>query len=292
MIRVLCLCLAALLFVSQAPAAERKLKVVATFSIVGDIAGRIAGDRVELRTLVGPDSDAHAFEPTPAHARLVAEAQVVLVNGLGFEPWIDALVKSSGSKATIIVVSNGVKPIKQGGAADPHAWQDVRNAMLFADNVARAFAAADARNAEAYKANALAYRTELGKLDSYIRAAVASIPKQQRKVITTHDAFGYFAAAYGVTFIAPLGTSTEREASAKEVAAIIAQIKREKIRAVFVENISDPRLIQQVARETGTKLGGKLYSDALSTKAGPAPTYIALMRHNAKLLTEAMGGVS
>lgn len=288
MIRLLCLVLALFAFSAPSLAAE-KLEVVATFSIIGDIAGRIAGDNADLTTLVGPDADAHAFEPTPAHARKVAQAGIVLVNGLGFEPWIDRLVKSSGSTAKIVVVSEGVKPIRSGDASDPHAWQDVRNAKLYTENITRALVAADQANGRSYKANTGAYLAELAKLDEDIRAAIALVPRERRKVITTHDAFGYFAKAYSVAFIAPLGTSTEQQASAKAVAALISQIKREKIGAVFVENISDPRLIEQVARETGAKLGGKLYSDALSTKADPAPTYIALMRHNAKLLTEAMG---
>ena len=273
------------------PAAAQKLKVVASFSILGDLTGRIAGDRVELKTLVGPDGDAHVFEPTPADARAVAQSQIFLINGLDFEPWADRLAKSTDSRAKIVVASVDVKPLPfRAGtrALDPHAWQDARNAMTYVENITRALAAVDAPNAEFYKANALAYLGELRGLDGDIRAAFAAIPAARRRVITTHDAFSYFGKAYGIQLIAPLGTSTEEQASAKAVAALITQIKRERIAAVFVENVSDPRLIEQVARETGAKLGGKLFSDALSTKAGPAPTYIALMRHNAKLLTEAM----
>ena len=279
----------ALLACVIAPAsAANKLKAVATFSIIGDLAGEIAGDRIELTTLVGADSDAHAFEPTTADARALAQAQVVFANGLGFEPWLDRLMQSSGSKARLATLSQGVKAkAAEGGGADPHAWQDARNAIVYVDNVARALIAADPENAQFYRSNAEHYRDELGRLDAEIRAAIVKIAARQRRVITSHDAFGYFSVAYGVTFLAPLG-ATEREASAKQVAALIAQIKHEKITAVFVENIADPRLIDQIARETGTKLGGRLYSDALSKKGGPAATYIAMMRHNAKLLTDAM----
>jgi len=280
-------------------AAAQQIKTVATFSIAGDMVQRVAGDRVALTTLVGPDADAHAFEPTPAHARMLAEAKIVFANGLGFEPWFDRLMKSTASRATGVTLSAGIKPRAFAAAdhddheghhhaADPHAWQDVRNALAYVDNIAKALAAYDVKNAALYKANAATYLTELRALDAEIRASIAKVPKAQRRVITSHDAFGYFGAAYGIEFVAPLGVSTEGQASAKGVARLIEQIKREKIRAVFVENITDPRLIEQIARETGAKIGGKLYSDALSTKAGPAPTYIAMMRHNVRLLTAAM----
>jgi len=299
-LRVLVACLSAVLLLAT-PASAEKLKLVASFSILGDMTARIAGDRVELTTLVGPDGDAHVFEPTPADARAVAQAKIFLVNGLGFEPWADRLLKSTNSRAQLAIASQNLKPLPFHAAShreesdghgrtapDPHAWQDVRNAMIYAQNIARALGAADKPNGEFYKANAAAYLAELAKLDAEIRAKLGAVPAARRRVITTHDAFAYFGKAYGVEFIAPLGTSTDEQASAKEVAALITQIRREKITAVFVENVSDPRLVEQIGRETGVKLGGKLYSDALSTKAGPAPTYIALMRHNAKRLTDAM----
>ena len=278
--------LAALWF--AAPADAGKMKVVASFSILGDITARIAGDRIELKTLVGPDGDAHVFEPTPADARAVAQAQIFVVNGMNYEPWAERLLKSTKSNAKIVVASARVLPLLFGRGADPHAWQDARNAMVYAESIVGALAAADKRNVEYYKSNALAYINELRRLDADIRASFASVPVARRRVITTHDAFAYFAKAYGLEFIAPLGTSTEEQVSAKEVASLITQLKREKITAVFVENVSDRRLIEQIAHETGVRIGGKLYSDALSTRGGAAPTYIALMRHNAKLLTGAM----
>jgi zinc/manganese transport system substrate-binding protein len=272
------------------PAIAQKLKVAATFSIVGDMVERVAGDKIELTTLVDPDADAHVFEPTPADARAVAGAQVVFANGLNFEPWLDRLIKSTNARAKIVAVSQGVRTrtFEQGTASDPHAWQDAHNAAVYVGNITLALAAADPANAAKYRANGADYINEINALDSEIRLAFAKIAKADRRVITSHAAFGYFAAAYFVEFIAPLGTSTEGQASAKGVARLIEQIRREKIRAVFVENITDPRLIEQIARETGAKIGGKLYSDALSTKAGPTPTYIAMMRHNVRLLTAAM----
>ena len=266
-----------------APAAAAKLKAVATFSLLGDMVERVAGDRVEVTTLVGPDADAHVFEPTPGDARAVKAASHVFANGLSFDPWIARLMKSTNSGARLIAVAERVERSK-----DPHVWQHPANAVICVEAIRDALVTADATNAAAYKENAAAYTSQLIALDAELRATFKKIPKAKRRVITTHDAFGHFAAAYGVEFIAPLGVSTEEQPSAKGVARLIAQIRREKIKAVFVENISDPRLIEQIARETGVKIGGKLYSDALSTKAGPAPTYIAMMRHNAKLLTAAM----
>jgi zinc/manganese transport system substrate-binding protein len=285
MTRVL-LALIAVLALCQ-PAIAQKLKVVTTFSILGDVTKTVGGADVDVHTLVGPDADAHVFEPTATDARAVANADILIVMGLGFDTWATRLAKSSGSRAKIVVASMDVKPLFRAGAPDPHAWHDPKNVLLMASAILRALEAADKGN-NAYRASLSNYFNELRDVDAEIGAAFAKIPKAQRRVITTHDAFGYLAAAYDIKFIAPLGISTDAQASAKGVARLIDQIKREKIRAVFVENITDPRLIEQIARETGAKIGGKLYSDALSTKAGPAPTYIAMMRHNVRLLTAAM----
>lgn len=266
-----------------APAAAAKLKVVVTFSILGDMVEHVAGDNAEITTLVGPDADAHVFEPTPGDARAVKAASLVFANGRSFDSWIARLMKSTGTQARLVAVAERV-----GRTRDPHVWQSPANAIICVEAIQNVLVAADTANAAAYKANAAAYTAELKALDAELRAAFAKIPKTQRRVITTHDAFGFLAAAYAVAFVAPLGISTEEQPSAKGIARLIAQIRRERIKAVFVENISDPRLIEQIARETGVKIGGKLYSDALSTKAGPAPTYVAMMRHNAKLLTAAM----
>ncbi len=271
------------------PASAEKLKVVATFSILGDITGRIGGDAVDVKTLVGPDGDAHVYQATAADARAVAQARVVIVNGLAFDDWAFRLVRASGSKAAIAVASLGVTPLAGGHEhADPHAWQDIRNVIAYTGTIERTLSAADSVNAATYRTNADAYRAELQSVDAEIRAALAAIPPAQRSAVTTHGSFAYFATAYGVAFTSPLGTSTEEQASAKSLAALITGVRRNAIKALFLENAADPRLMRQLARETGVELGGTLYADALSTKDGPAPTYIALMRHNLSLLTGAM----
>ena len=278
----------ALIAVTAPARAQERLNVVASFSILGDFIRNVGGDRVSVTTLVGPDSDAHVYSPTPADAKRIADAKLVFVNGLGFEGWLPRLVKSAGGKATIVTATSGITPLKSGSAADPHAWQSVANAKAYVANIRDALAAADPANAEAFKANASRYLTDLDALDREVRAAVAQIPEDRRKVISTHGAFGYFAAAYGVAFIAPVGVSTESEASARDVARIITQIRTSKIPAVFLENISDPRLIRRISAETGARVGGTLYSDSLTGEKGDSPTYIAMVRHNIKALTSAL----
>ncbi len=285
--------LAVALHLAAYPAMAEQLKVVATFSILGDVVSRVGGDKIELRTLVGPDSDAHVYQPTAADARAVARAKVVIANGLAFDGWVDRLVKASGSKADVVVASAGVTPLDgdhdhAGEHADPHAWQDVRNVIEYVGTIERALAAADPAGASIYQANAAAYRAELQNLNADIRRALVNVPMQRRQVVTTHGSFAYFAAAYDLSFTSPLGTSTEEQASAKSLARLIRGIRQTGVKALFLENAADPRLMRQVARETGVALGGTLYADALSTKDGPAPTYIALMRHNLRLLTGAM----
>ncbi|MCW1996152.1 zinc/manganese transport system substrate-binding protein [Bradyrhizobium diazoefficiens] len=281
------LLLALLLTASPLHAAER-LNVVASFSILGDFVRNVGGDRVSVTTLVGPDSDVHVYTPAPSDAKRIADAKFVVVNGLGLEGWLPRLVQSSGSKATVVTASAGITPLKLGSAADPHAWQSVPNAKVYVTDIANALAAADPEDAEFFRAQAKAYLEKLEALDREVREAVAKIPPERRKVISTHDAFGYFAAEYGIQFIAPLGVSTETEPSARDIAAIIGQIKGQKIPAVFLENISDDRLIRRIAAETGAKVGGTLISDGLTGEKGSAPTYIDMVRHNIKALTSAL----
>jgi zinc/manganese transport system substrate-binding protein len=276
-----------MLIASPLQAAER-LNVVASFSILGDFVRAVGGDRVNLTTLVGPDSDVHVYTPAPGDAKRVAEARLVIVNGLGLEGWLPRLVQSAGSGAKVVVASAGVAPLKLGSAADPHAWQSVPNARIYVTEIADALAAAAPDDAAFFRAQAKAYLQKLDALDREVRAAVAGIPPDRRKVISTHDAFGYFAAEYGLQFIAPLGVSTETEPSARDIAAIIGQVKARKIRAVFLENISDDRLIRRIAAETGARVGGTLISDGLTGEKGLAPTYIDMVRHNIKALTSAL----
>ena len=276
-----------LLIASPLHAAER-LNVVTSFSILGDFVRTIGGDRVNVTTLVGPDSDVHVYTPAPSDAKRIADAKLVIVNGLGLEGWLPRLVQSSGSKATVVIASAGIAPLKLGSAADPHAWQSVLNARVYVTDIANALVAADPDDADLFRAQAKTYLEKLETLDREVREAVAKIPADRRKVISTHDAFGYFAAEYGIQFVAPLGVSTETEPSARDIAAIIGQIRAQKIPAVFLENISDDRLIRRIAAETGAKVGGTLISDGLTGEKGLAPTYIDMVRHNIKALTSAL----
>ncbi|MBN4096732.1 MULTISPECIES: metal ABC transporter substrate-binding protein [unclassified Methylobacterium] len=291
--------------VSAAPR-DRPVRAVATFSILGDLVRQVGGSHVTVATLVGPDSDAHGLSPSPADARKLAEADIVFVNGLGLEGWFDRLIRASGTRAPVVVASAGVKPIPaqdehahedgdrghghghSDQAVDPHAWQDVANVRTYVANIRDGLAKVDPAHADAYRAAAAAYLVDLDALERDVRAAIARIPPERRRIITTHDAFGYFAAAYGLRFIAPQGVSTDSEASPRDVAAIIRQIRKERVPAVFLENISDPRQMQQIARESGARVGGKVYSDALSAPDGPAATYLDLMRSNLKAFDAAL----
>jgi len=283
--------------------AQAKLPVVASFSILGDFARQIGGDRISVTTLVGPDGDAHVYSPTPGDAKAMAAARLVLVNGLHFEGWLPRLVKSSGTKATLAEATKGITPLEadddhddkdKGGHAhahghdDPHAWQSIANAKVYVANIRDALSAADPAGKASYEANATTYLAELDRLEGEVKAAIARIPAERRKAITTHDAFGYFVKAYGIAFVAPQGVSTEAEASARDVARIIRQVKAQKIPAVFLENVTNPRLVEQIARESGAKVGGRLYSDALSAATGPAGTYIRMMKHNISEIEKAL----
>ena len=283
--------LAGLLGVLIAAAAQTQaasagtLRAVASISIIADLVRNVGGDRVEVAALVGPDGDPHVFSPSPGDARTLAAA-IVLVNGLGLEGWMARLVGASGTKAPTVVVSSGVTPRKMPDEdrpgrtmIDPHAWQSVANAKIYIANIRDGLSAVDPAGSAVYGANAAAYLIKLDELEREIKTAAATIPPDRRKIITTHDAFGYFADAYGIKFIAPQRVASEAEPSASDVAAIIRQIKQQKIPAVFLENITDPRLMQEIARETGAKIGGTLYSDALSAPGGPAGSYIEMMRH-------------
>src|SRR5262245_12558478 len=272
---------------SSAAMAEDKVPVVATFAILADFASNVGGDALEVGSLVEPNGDAHTYSPTPADAKRLASAKLILVNGLGFEGWMDRLVKASGTKALLVTTSTGVKPRKADdedqhdhGKIDPHAWQSVANAKVYVANIRDALAKADPRRRAVYEANAAAYLAKLDALENEVKQTIAAIPAARRKVITTHDAFGYFGSTYGMQFIAPQGVSTEAEVSARDVAKIIRQIKTQKIPAVFMENVTDPRLMQRIAEESGAKIGGKVFSDALSGPHGPASTYLDMMHNN------------
>lgn len=309
------------------PALAEPLKVLATFSIIGDFARNVGGDRIALTTLIGPNGDAHAYEPKPADAALVSRADVVLTNGLHFEGFIDRLMKASATKARVVELARGATTLEMSqdghghpdggddghdhaaegehghdhdgheahaghdhGPIDPHAFQSVANAKVYVKNIAGAFCAADAAGCDAYEANATAYLAKLDALDAELKQEVASIPADRRVIITSHDAFGYFARDYGITFLAPEGISTEAEPSAADIARLIRQVREDNAAAIFVENITNQRLIEQISSETGLKIGGTLYSDALSDADGPAATYIDMMKSNIGVIRNAIAG--
>jgi zinc/manganese transport system substrate-binding protein len=283
--------------------AQDRISVVASFSILADFAAEIGGDRLDVTALVGPGGDVHTFSATPADARAVAEADILVVNGLGFDGWIDRLIEASGFDGLLVVASEGVTALPDandhihladGGvvhvhdALDPHAWQDVGNAAIYVGNIERAMAMADPGGAAGYAARLEAYRAELAALEAEITETVAGIPLDRRTIVTSHDAFGYFSAAYGIAFLAPQGVNPDAEAAAGDIAALIRQVNEQLIGAVFVETITDPRLIEQIARETGAVVGGTLYSDTLTGPSGPAATYIAMMRHTVRTIAAAL----
>jgi zinc/manganese transport system substrate-binding protein len=292
--------LIAIVLAALAPArAQHRVEVVASFSILGDFARAVGGERTDVTTLVGTNGDVHVFTPTPADARKVAAAKLVIVNGLGLEGWLSRLVQASGGHAAIVVATTRVPSRGSAageisgarhseGSADPHAWQSVANAKIYVANIRDALITADPAGEAAYRANAAAYLMKLDALDREVREAVARIPPERRKVISTHNAFSYFEAAYGIAFIAPQGVSTDSEPSARDIAATVTQIRTAKIPAIFLENLSDPRLIRQIAAEAGARVGGTLYSDSLSDEKGDAPTYIDMVRHNIRTLTSAL----
>ena len=287
------------------------LEVTTSFSILGDLVGQVGGERVKVRTLVGADEDAHAFQPRPSDARNVGGAALVVVNGLGFDDWMVRLARSGGYKGEVVVASAGIDTLAMttddhghdhghdhgdeddkanAKAVDPHAWQDVGNVRRYVANIADALTKADPEGATAYRANAERYDGELKALDTEIRAAFAALPAERRKVVSSHAAFGYFGRAYGIRFLSPVGVSNNAEPTAQGVARLIRQLKAEKVPAVFIENVADSRLIERIRSESGAQIGGTLYSDALSKADGPAPSYVQMMRANLDALRQALRG--
>ena len=276
-----------LCFAAQTP----KIPVVASFSILGDITQKIGGEHIQVTALVGPDEDAHTYEPTPDDAKALLNAKVVIKNGLGFEPWLDRLVTSTETKATVVTASEGVAAhtMEEDGETipDPHAWHNLANARLYVDNITQALIKADPADQADYTRNRLAYLKELDRLQAEANIKLGNLPAANRRIVTSHDAFGYLGQAYGIDFMAPQGLSTEREPSAAEVATLIRQIRGNKVKAVFMENIKDSRLLQQIADESGAHIGGTLYSDALASK-GPASTFLGLFEYNLNTLHNAL----
>ena len=265
-----------------------QVQVVASFSILGDMVEEVVGDLASVSTIVGPDADAHLYQPSVADARAVAEADIIFVNGLGFETWAATLIAESGTGAAVHIASKGITPIKADGAIDPHAWNSLANGMIYVRNIASAMGGAMPARAAAINANAEAYIAKLKAFDAKTRARIAALPANRRTVVTAHDAFGYLAQAYGLNFLAPQGIDTEAEPSARDLAVLIAQLRAESAAALFVENIASPALVRQISDETGIAIGGRLFSDALSGSGGPATSYLAMFRHNLGALLDAL----
>lgn len=271
-----------------AVAGDDHVNVVASFSILGDMVQEVVGDLAEVTTIVGPDADAHVYQPSVADAKAVARADIIFVNGLGFETWSDTLISESGTEAAVHVATNGITPVEVEGEIDPHAWNSLSNGVIYVTNVADVMKQAMPEHADEIAGNADAYIAELEALDAETKAKLAVLPADRRTVVTAHDAFGYLADAYGMTFLAPVGIDTEAEPSAKDLAVLIDQLKAEGAAALFVENITSPALVQQISDETGIEIGGRLFSDALSERGGPATSYLAMFRHNLGTLMDAL----
>ncbi|RMV42930.1 Cation ABC transporter periplasmic cation-binding protein [Pseudomonas syringae pv. helianthi] len=285
--------IAALALSAFATLAQAKpLEAVASFTVIADMVSTVGGDRVHVKSLIGPNGDPHVYEPTPSDAQALKNADLAFVSGLHLEGWMDRLIKASGYKGKPVVLSEGVKTrsMDEDGKriVDPHAWNSAANGVIYVRNIIAALKKADPEGASVYQANGDRYIVELQQLDIYARDQIHSIPNAKRKILTSHDAFGYFGDAYGVTFLSPLGLSTESEASAADVSKLIRQIKAEHVSAYFFENSSDPRLVKQIAEASGAQPGGELYVESLSPADGPAPTYAKMFRYNVDTLTTAM----
>ncbi|MGC6537358.1 MAG: metal ABC transporter solute-binding protein, Zn/Mn family [Candidatus Puniceispirillaceae bacterium] len=280
----LCYFAIAAMMVSASPSLA-KINVVASFSILGDMVEQVAGDKANVTTIVGPDADAHLYQPNTGDGVAVADADLIITNGMGFETWSTTLIESSGTKAKIAVATDGIAPLLVDGEIDPHAWNSLLNGMIYVTNIEAALSAVSPENAPTFKANADAYRAKLQMLHNHALAEIAKLPQEKRIVVTAHDAFGYLENAYGLTFLAPQGIDTDAEPSAKELAALISFLNETGAGALFVENISNGDLIAQISRETGLTIGGRIYSDALSVKGSPATSYLAMFTHNLELLT-------
>jgi len=270
----------------------KTVNAVASFTVLADIVKQVGGEHVNVKSLVGPNGDPHTFEPTPQDSQALAKADIVFVSGLGLEGWMDRLVSASGYKGEPVVASRGVstRSMEEEGktVTDPHAWNSMYNGVIYATNVMNALIKADPQDADAIRRSGENYIQKLQALDSWAKTSFATVPAAKRKVLTSHDAFGYFGQRYGVTFLAPVGFSTEAEASASEVGSLIKQLQAEHIHTYFIENQTDPRLVKQIASATKAQPGGELYPEALSQPSGPASTYVAAFRHNVDAMIRSM----
>jgi len=275
---------------ASASLAKDRIKIVASFSILGNMVEQVVGDHADVTTIVGPDADAHVYQPSAADARAVANADIIFVNGLGFETWSDTLIVESGTNASVHVATAGVKIVTVDGSTDPHAWNSLSNGVVYVNNIAATLSEKMPTKANMIEANRAAYVDQLLALDIATKATLANLPANKRTVVTAHDAFGYLADAYDMIFLAPVGIDTDAEPSAQELAVLIDQLKADGAAALFVENITSPALVQQIADETGLTIGGRLFSDALSERGGPATSYLAMFEYNLETLLTALEG--
>lgn len=295
------LCMAIAASSAGSGSAGDKPMVVATFSVLGDMVANVAGDHVELAAIVGADGDTELYQPTLADSRMVARARIVFMNDLNdeFEPWLEPLLKQAGFGGAKVVVSRGVKTLtaaeehaisgkELAPAIDQHAWMDPKNGVVYVKNIAEALARNDPVNAPDYRARAAAYIKDLQAVDAWARTEMATVPAAKRRIISSHDAFEYLAKAYNITLISIYGWTNKREPSAAEVSRLAQQVEQEQVRALFLDSITDPRVMERVATETGAAIGGTLYGDALSRPGGEADTYIRMLRYDIATLKAGM----
>jgi len=281
--------------------AADKMLVVATFSVSGDMVANVAGDHVELVTIVGPGGDTELYQTTLADSKTVAQARIVFVNDLNdeFEPWLEPLLKQVAFRGTKVVVSRGAKTITAAEehaisgknlppAIDQHAWLDPKNGVIYVKNIAEALARADAANAADYRARAASYIKQIQAVDAWAKSEIAAVPVSKRRVLASHDSLEYLGKALGITLISINGWTNKSEPSAAEVARLTQQIQADNLHALFLDSITDPRVMERVGQETGATIGGTLYGDALSKPGGGAETYIEMLRHDVSTLKAGM----
>lgn len=274
---------------------QNKIKVVSSASIFQDMAKNIGGDKITSESIVPVGGDPHTYTPKPSDVELVSSADLILINGLTFEGWITELIENSGTKAKVVLITEGIEPIKSlnyHNASDPHAWMNAQNGLKYAYNISAGLAAVDPDNALYYADNGSKYSAEIKKVDSYIKQQIATIPEAQRILITSHDAFQYYGRAYDITLNAIMGISTESEAQSKDVQRVVNAIKVNKVPAVFIESTINPKMLQQIASDTGVKIGGELYADSIGEEDSEAPTYLKMLTHNTDVIVNALTGKS
>ncbi len=269
----------------------QKLQVVATASMIADMASQIGGDLIDVRCVVPIGGDPHIYDPTPGDANMVAHADLILRNGLTFEGWLMELIENSGTRANIVTVTEGIDAISSllyENASDPHAWMDASNGLIYIKNIRDALIRLDPQNEPTYTQNHEQYAGHLRELDHYIMEKIASIPESKRILITSHDAFQYYGRRYGIRLESVLGTSTDAEVQTADILRLNKIIKESRVPALFVESTINPKVLEQLAVDNNLQIGGKLYSDSIGDKDSPAPTYYDMLKHNTDVIVAAL----